>query len=128
MIWQKSKRSDSSVLQRHRSLTLQAALELVKVANRAERESAGGGSPLDTTTSQDLANAHDVVMAEKELTKRILLACDLGMTPVQVGSEIINTTIARTVVGDLALFAMRRSVHDAERQRNLGDNHGTLPD
>ena len=117
MIWGKRTKPDSPELQRYRSIALRDALELVRLANQAERESAHEQAPVDTATRRDLAGAHTVTVAEKVLTNHILLAADYGISPVQLGSEIIKTTVAQTVVGDLAWFALQRSVRDAERQR-----------
>lgn len=121
MIWRKQKRPDSREVQRYRSVVLRDAFELVKIANLAERECADDDPSQDSTTSRNLRHARSVVVAERALTKHILLACDHGMTPVHFGSEIIKTTVVRTVVGELALFALQRSVREAERQRRIRD-------
>ena len=92
-------------------------MTLVSVANEAEAESSRDGS-MDSTTARDIARLRVVRSAQEALVDDIRQGRESGLTLEQIASELITGVLDRSVVGDVARFALDQALRSATHARD----------
>lgn len=96
-----------------RASIIHEALALIAVANKAEAASLESGDA-ESTDTQELSRAKEVLEAQSALTERIVLSQTTGLTMKQISKELIQPVLDRSVVGDVAHLALGHAIRSAQ--------------
>lgn len=99
----------------YRAGIIQEALALIAVANKAEAASLESGDS-ESTDTQELSRAKEVLEAQSALTERIVLSQTSGLTMRQISKELIQPVLDRSVVGDVAHLALGHAMRRAQNK------------
>jgi len=113
--WRRKKAERSGLTRQLRSVLIRDTMELVRIANEAEQESAkeAGSETTDVREVARIARVHD---AQKAFRDHVVTCCDNGLTLSEISIEVINPVVEKSVVGDVAWYAINQAMSSANRR------------
>ena len=113
--WRRKKRGTGELDQQLRSTLTRDMLELVRVANEAEREGSRDG---ENTDVRELVRLARVQHAQMVFLDHLVRGCDSGLTLAEISHAVIDPVVAKSVVGEVAWYAINQAMSSANRRIN----------
>ena len=116
-IWRRKKRAAARITGQLRSVLIRDTMELVRIANEAEQESQREAGPENTDVREvvRITRVHD---AQRAFLDHVVKCCHSGWTLSEISVEVINPIVEKSVVGDVAWYAINQAMSSANRRLN----------
>ena len=115
--WRRKQRGSKELDQQLRTALIRHTMELVRVANEAEREGIRAGG-VDNTDVRELVRIARVQHAQNVFLDHVVRGCDSGLTLSEITHEVIDPVVEKSVMGEVAWFAINQAMSTASRRRN----------
>ena len=113
--WRRKKREPSELARQLCSALTRDMMELVRVANEAEREGSRDG---ESTDVRELARLARVKHAQTVFLDHVVRGCDSGLTLAEISHDVIDPVVEKSVVGEVAWYAINQALNSANRRLN----------
>ncbi|MDX1434934.1 MAG: hypothetical protein R3286_21005 [Gammaproteobacteria bacterium] len=115
--WRRNQRESSELVRQLRTVLTRHTMELVRVANEAEREGIRAGGP-ENTDVRELVRIARVQHAQNVFLDQVLRGCETGLTLAEISHEVIDPVVEKSVVGEVAWYAINQAMSSANRRLN----------
>lgn len=115
--WRRKQREPSEQARQLRSVLMRDTMELVRVANQAEKESYRE-SGAESTDVREIVRIARVKDAQAVFLNHVVRCCNSGLTLSEISHDVIDPIVEKSVVGEVAWYAINQAMSSANRRLN----------